>query len=263
VKEEKNLLIDVQEKPKRIGQWLILSLQHVFAMFGATVLVPILTGLNVGVALVASGVGTLIYILCTKGKVPVYLGSSFAYIGAIIVASGANGFSSAYVGLMIVGVIYMLVAAIISFVGSGWLKKLLPPVVIGPMIIIIGLSLAPVAIEQSGLLATGITTLWYPHVDPSVLVWAIPLTAILTFLTVVGISLFTKGFFKIIPFIIAILVGYTFSAIFGLVDWSLFESVKLFQVPQFTFLGTYSLNWSAALLFAPIALVTINKTVAL
>jgi uracil permease len=257
--KEKTLLIDVQERPKSVVQWLVLSLQHVFAMFGATVLVPLLTGLNVGVALVASGIGTLIYILCTKGKVPVYLGSSFAYIGAIVVAATAHGFSSAYVGLMIVGLIYIIIAVIISLVGSGWLKKLLPPVVIGPMIIIIGLSLAPVAIEQSGLLASGITTLYYPHVDPAVLVWAVPVVAIITFLTVVGISMFTKGFLKIVPFIIAVLVGYAFAALFGLVDWSLFEGVKLFQVPQFNFVWTYNLNWSAALLFAPIAFVTIAE----
>ena len=133
---EKNLVIGIQEKPGSLGKWLLLSLQHVFAMFGATVLVPILTGLDVGVALVASGVGTLIYIASTKGKVPVYLGSSFAYIGAIIAAGSVNGFSSAYVGLITVGLIYVIVALVIKFVGSGWLKKLLPPVVIGPMIMI-------------------------------------------------------------------------------------------------------------------------------
>jgi uracil permease len=256
---ENGLIVGITEKPSSIGKWIILSLQHVFAMFGATVLVPLLTGLNIGVALVASGVGTLIYIACTKGKVPVYLGSSFAYIGAIITAATAAGFSSAYVGLMIVGLIYMIIAGIISLVGSGWLKKLLPPVVIGPMIIIIGLSLAPVAVEQSGFLASGTTTLFYPHVDPSILAWAVPLVAVLTFLAVVGISMFAKGFAKIVPFIIAVAVGYGFSAAFGLVDWSLFENVKFIQVPSFTFLGTYSLNWSAALLFAPIALVTIAE----
>jgi uracil permease len=256
---ENGLIVGINEKPNSIGKWIILSLQHVFAMFGATVLVPLLTGLNVGVALVASGIGTLIYILCTKGKVPVYLGSSFAYIGAIITAATAAGFTSAYVGLMVVGVVYMIVAGIITLAGSGWLKKLLPPVVIGPMIIIIGLSLAPVAVEQSGFLRSGTSTLFYPHVDPTTLAWAVPLVAVLTFLAVVGISMFAKGFMKIVPFIIAVAVGYGFSAIFGLVDWSLFENIKFFQIPQFTFLGTYSLNWSAALLFAPIALVTIAE----
>jgi len=253
------LIVGIREKPSSVGKWIILSLQHVFAMFGATVLVPLLTGLSVGVALVASGIGTLIYILCTKGKVPVYLGSSFAYIGAIITAATAAGFTSAYVGLMIVGVIYMIVAGIISVAGNQWIKKLLPPVVIGPMIIIIGLSLAPVAVEQSGFLSSGTSTLFYPHVEPTVLMWAVPLVAILTFLAVVGIAMFTKGFVKIVPFIIAVAVGYGFSAAFGLVDWKLFENVRFFQVPAFTLLGTYSLNWTAAFLFAPIALVTIAE----
>ncbi len=253
-----NLKIGIKEKPE-LGQWLLLSLQHVFAMFGATILVPILTGLDIGVALVACGVGTLIYIISTKGKVPVYLGSSFAYIAAISTAAAATGFAAAYVGLMVVGAIYTIVALIIKFTGSGWLKKLIPPVVIGPMIIIIGLGLAPVAIEQSGLLESGIETLYYPHVAESVLVWAVPLVAVITFLTVVAVASFSKGFFKIIPFIIAILVGYGASAVLGLVDWGWFSDVQIFQVPNFTFVGTYAIDYTAILIFAPIAFVTIAE----
>jgi uracil permease len=262
--EKNGLLIGVQEKPKKVSTWIILSLQHVFAMFGATVLVPILTGLNIGVALVGCGVGTLIYIVATKAKSPVYLGSSFAYIGAILSARIALGgdlfdFSSVYTGLMIVGVIYVIIALIIKFAGKEWLKKALPPVVIGPMIIIIGLTLAPVAIEQSGLMLTGVHTLYYPHVEYSRLVWAVPVVAVITFLTTVGISSFAKGFLKIVPFLIAILVGWGFSAIFGLVDWRIFEGVRLFQLPSFTFIGTYSLNFTAVLTFAPLAFVTIAE----
>jgi uracil permease len=253
-----NLRIGIKERPP-VGQWLLLSLQHVFAMFGATILVPLLTGLDIGVALVASGIGTLIYIISTRGKVPVYLGSSFAYIAAISAAAVGTDFSAAYVGLMIVGLIYAIVALIIHFTGSGWLKKLLPPVIIGPMIIIIGLSLAPVAIEQSGLLASGITTLDYPHVDPARLVWVVPLVAIISFLTVVGVASFTKGFFKIVPFIVAIFVGYAVSAALGLVDWGWFAGASLFQIPNFTFLGTYTLDYTALLTFAPIAFVTMAE----
>ncbi len=125
---QNGLTVGINEKPKSIGSWIILSFQHVFAMFGATVLVPMLTGLDVGVALVASGIGTLIYILCTKGKVPVYLGSSFAYITTISAAIAATGSASAaYLGLMVVGLIYVLIALIIFFVGSGWLKKIVTP----------------------------------------------------------------------------------------------------------------------------------------
>jgi len=210
-----SLRIQIQERPKHVGQWMLLSFQHVFAMFGATVLVPLLTGLNVGVALVASGVGTLIYILSTRAKVPVYLGSSFAYISAIVAASAAGGFESAYVGLMAVGIIYAVVATIIRFTGNNWIVHLLPPVVIGPAIIIIGLTLAPVAIGSAGFDgAAG---------------WQTPVVAIITFLTVIAVGLLTKGFFKIVTFIIAISVGYIFAAIFGLISiYNVFCAVTLF-----------------------------------
>lgn len=284
---KEKLTIGIQERPESIIQWVVLSFQHVFAMFGATVLVPIITGLDIGVALVASGVGTLIYILCTKGKAPVYLGSSFAYIAAIAASaiSSANAlgvvrpgeteayvfnsiwgsdttygvkeaiadglfsfsdiYSSAFLGLILVGLVYVVVAMIIKFVGSEWLKKLLPPVVIGPMIIIIGLGLAPVAIGSAGL--TGGAG------------WQTPLVATITFATVVAVSLLGKGFFKIVPFLMAVLVGYTFASIFGLVDFTSFSDYTFVQAPNFTFLGTYSLNWSSVLMFLPIAFVTIAE----
>jgi len=140
MEKEKNLIVDVDEKPDLL-QWLFLSFQHVFAMFGATILVPMMTGFPVSVALFASGVGTLIYTLCTKKKVPVYLGSSFAYISAVILAVEAMGgdISAAQTGLMLVGLIYVIVALIIKFIGKEWIDKLLPPIVIGPMIAVIGL----------------------------------------------------------------------------------------------------------------------------
>ena len=155
--DNSKMILDVDEKPS-IGRWIILSLQHVFAMFGATVLVPILVNeaagkvvLTIPVALIASGIGTLIYILCTKGRSPVYLGSSFAFIAPIAAAYLKGGVGGVACGIMAVGLVYVIVSIIIKFVGSGWLHKLLPPVVIGPMIMIIGLSLAPSAISQIGL----------------------------------------------------------------------------------------------------------------
>ncbi len=244
---ENGLIVGINEKPKSIGSWIVLSLQHVFAMFGATILVPLLTGLDIGVALVASGVGTLIYIACTRAKVPVYLGSSFAYITTISAAIAASGSaSSAYMGLMLVGIIYAIVATIIRFAGSSWLKKLLPPVVIGPMIIIIGLSLAPVAIKTAGL--GGIGT------------WREPVVALITFLTVVILSIRAKGFMKIIPFIIAIFMGYIASIIVGLVDIeTVLTGYRFIQAPNFSFIGTYELDFSALLIFAPLAFVTIAE----
>ena len=258
---QNGLTVGINEKPKSIGSWIILSLQHVFAMFGATVLVPMLTGLDVGVALVASGIGTLIYILCTKGKVPVYLGSSFAYITTISAAIVATGSASAaYLGLMVVGIIYVIIALIIFFVGSGWLKKLLPPVVIGPMIIIIGLTLAPVAVTNFGLL--GMQPLYDNglYIGLEGAAWKVPLVAFITFATVVILTTKAKGFLKIVPFIIAILVGYIFSVIFGVVNLvETFKNVSFFQVPNFSIIGTYDFNFSQVLVFAPLAFVTIAE----
>lgn len=243
---QSGLIVGISEKPKSLGRWIILSLQHVFAMFGATVLVPLLTGLDVGVALVASGIGTLIYIACTKAKVPVYLGSSFAYITTIEVVIASNGVGSAYVGLMIVGLVYAVVATIIRFVGSGWVRKLLPPVVIGPMIIIIGLSLAPVAISSAGL-------------DGS-MTWREPVVALITFLAVVLLSIKAKGFLRIVPFLVAIFIGYIAAIIFGLVDLStVFAGYKFLQIPNFSFIGTYKLDFTAVLIFLPLAFVTISE----
>ncbi len=245
------VLLDVHEKPKNIITWLFLSLQHVFAMFGATVLVPILTGLPVGVTLVASGIGTLIYILFTKAKSPVFLGSSFAFIIAIqnatiVMPDGSLNFSSAYFGLMAVGVVYVIVGIIIKFVGSNWLEKLLPPVVVGPMIMIIGLVLAPVAIEKAGL------------VGSSDLIT--PLIALITFATVLIISIYAKGLLKIIPFLVAIIIGYTAAVIFGIVNLGVvFEGVSAFMVPDFRFIGTYPIDLTAVLVFVPIAFVTIAE----
>ncbi len=256
--KHETLLLEIQEKPKHKGQWILLSLQHVFAMFSATILVPLLTGLDVGVGLVASGVGTLIYIAATKGKVPVYLGSSFAYIAAISVAAASTGFPSAYVGLMMVGIVYVLVATIIRFVGSAWLDKLLPPVVIGPIIMIIGLSLAYVAIGNAGL--NGALDFTENVEGTNTLGIFVPIIALATFVTVALVALKARGFVKMVPFIIAITVGYVLSVVVGLVSLQeVFSEVSLIQVPQFVFLGTYALDFSAVIMFLPIAFVTIAE----
>ncbi|MDD3122369.1 MAG: solute carrier family 23 protein [Candidatus Izemoplasmatales bacterium] len=245
------LRLDVHEKPKNVLAWIFMSLQHVFAMFGATVLVPILTGLPVGVTLVASGIGTLIYIVFTKAKSPVFLGSSFAFILAIKAVTitnldGSKDFSAAYFGLMAVGIIYVVVGIIIKFVGSNWIKRLLPPVVVGPMIMIIGLVLAPVAISNAGLDgASGFEA---------------PIIALITFVTVVIISIYAKGILKIIPFLIAIVVGYISSVLLNVVSLhNVFDGVSFFSLPDFTFVGTYKMNLSAVLMFSPIAFVTIAE----
>lgn len=219
-----NLLLDVRDKPKP-GLWALLSFQHVFAMFGATILVPIITGFPVSVALFASGIGTLIYTLTTKGKVPVYLGSSFAYISAVVIAKEAMGGSvdAAQTGLILVGLIYVGVALLIKVIGKNWIDKLLPSIVIGPMIAVIGLGLAANAVGNSQFIEGG---------D-----WRGMLTAVFTFVSVALISTKAKGFMKIIPFLIGIILGYLFALVLGIVDFTPVQEViaagKFFALPEF------------------------------
>ena len=251
---EQKMLFDVNEKPP-IAKWIILALQHVFAMFGATILVPILVNtaagevvLTIPVALVTSGIGTLIYILCTKGKSPVYLGSSFAFIAPLAAAFVKGGISGAMTGVMVVGLIYVVFAIIIKFAGKNWLDKLLPPVVIGPMIMIIGLGLAPSAISQIGL-GTGV------DVD-----WRGVAVAVVTFLTTAIVMVRARGFIKIIPFLIGIVTGYILSIILGLVDFTPVLEASFFSMPSFVIpFVSYMPNFSALLTIAPIALVTMAE----
>ena len=248
------LILDVNEKPK-IAQWIILALQHVFAMFGATILVPILVNstagaevLTIPVALVTSGIGTLIYIICTKAKSPVYLGSSFAFIAPIAIGYTKGGIAGAMTGIMIVGIIYIIFSIIIRFIGKEWIHKLLPPIVIGPMIMIIGLGLAPNAISQIGL------------ASDSKLEWKGVIVALITFLTTALIMVRGKGFLKIIPFLIGIIVGYISAICFGLVDFQPIIKASFFSIPHFNipFLS-YTPSLAAALTIAPVALVTIAE----
>ncbi len=247
------LLYDVHEKPP-VLKWAALSFQHVFAMFGATVLVPILTGLPISVALFASGIGTLIYIAATKAKVPVYLGSSFAYITAVIIAKESLGgdVSAAQTGLILVGLVYVVIALIVKMIGKGWVDKLLPPIVIGPMIIIIGLGLAGVAVGSAGFTSGG---------D-----WRIIVTAIATFAITATVMSLGKGFMRIIPFIIGIFGGYLVAFALGLVDLSPVAAAPLFSIPDFILpfkLGnfqTYQFYFGVETwVIVPIAIVTISE----
>ena len=243
---------DINEMPP-LKESIILAFQHLFAMFGATILVPILVNaaagkevLTIPVALVTSGIGTLIYILCTKGKSPVYLGSSFAFIVPIAAAYTKAGIAGAMTGIMAVGLIYVLVALIIHFVGKAWLEKLLPPVVIGPMIMIIGLGLAPSAIGQIGL-ASG------TNLD-----WKVITVAAVSFLTTAIVMTRAKGFLKIIPFLVGIIVGYILAVCLGMIDFKPVADASWFSIPKFKLVfKDYSLNFTALLTIAPIALVTL------
>lgn len=218
--ENKKLVIDINEKPAPM-KWAVLSFQHVFAMFGATILVPFLTGLPVSVALFASGIGTLIYMVCTKFMVPVYLGSSFAYITAVNFAISQMGgdVSAAQTGLVLVGIVYAIVAIVIKFVGKDWLDKILPPIVIGPMIAIIGLGLAANAVGNAGFVSGG---------D-----WRVMVVAVITFITTALVQTRAKGFLKIVPFLCGVVVGYISAVCFGLVDFQPVLDAKLLALPEF------------------------------
>lgn len=251
--EKNELLLDVGDRPKPL-QWAALSIQHVFAMFGATVLVPIIVGFPVSIALFASGVGTLIYIVATKAKVPVYLGSSFAYIAAMEFAREALGgdIGASQTGLIIVGVVYVVVALLIKLIGTKWLDTLLPPIVIGPMIAIIGLGLASVAVGQAGLTTSS---------D-----WRVIAVAISTFMITALVSTYAKGFFKIIPFITGIAGGYVVAVLFNIVDFTPIAEAKILQLPElmlpfklFKF-DTYELYFGPEMwAIVPIAIVTISE----
>ena len=249
---KKKLAYDIDEMPP-LKESIILAFQHLFAMFGATILVPILVNATAGkevltipVALVTSGIGTLIYILCTKGKSPVYLGSSFAFIVPIAAAYAKAGIGGAMTGILAVGLIYIIVSIIIKYIGKKWLEKLLPPVVIGPMIMIIGLGLAPSAIGQIGL-TEGVSLEWKSIV-----------VALVSFLVTAIVMTKAKGFIKIIPFLVGIITGYIVAICLGMVDFKTISAASWFSIPKFKFIFIdYKIDFSALITIAPIALVTL------
>jgi uracil permease len=269
-----NKVVGVEERLP-LSQNLALSFQHVFAMFGATVLVPFLTGLDPSIALFSSGIGTLVFILCTKGKVPAYLGSSFAFISPIIAISAKWGVPYALGGAVAVGLLYVLVAGIIALLGTEWLSKLLPPVVIGSVIIVIGLHLAPTAVDMA----------FYKNVEiplPSSLEETADIinsseatidvengvislkqydskyaaVALFTLAVTVLVWVFAKGFVAVIPILIGIIAGYLFAFTQGLVDLTTVANAPWFKIPEFT-LPKFGVGPIVTML--PVALVTIAE----
>lgn len=245
-------ILDVNEKPN-LSLWLSLSLQHLFAMFGATVLVPFLTGLPVNVALATSGIGTLTYLFVTRGKIPAYLGSSFAFIQPIIILSTTHDLPTAMLGAFLASLTYGIVAILIAKLGVDWLLKLLPPVVVGPIIMVIGLSLAPTAVDMSMNKLVGQEKV-YDVTYLSVSLFTLAVT--------IFCSLFLKGFFKLIPVLIGIVSGYVLSIILGLVDMQAIADAPWLAVPKFIVpFVTYQPHWSMAALLTmvPVAIVTLNE----
>ena len=205
-----------------------LSIQHVFAMFGATILVPILVGLEPTAALFTAGTGTLIYIACTKAKVPTFLGSSFAFISPLIAISSAYGFEYAMGGAFASGIMYTIIAFIISKVGAGWISKALPPVVIGSVIIVIGMTLAPTAVNMAML-----NNNEYSLVFLSI--------AVVTLTVTVIANVTFKGFFSLIPILFGLATGYVFTLIMGcffpaydLISFDTVKNASWLGFPTFT-----------------------------
>ena len=245
--------VDVDEKLP-ILKTIPLSLQHLFAMVGATILVPMLTGLSPSIALFCSGIGTLLYILCTKAKLPAYVGSSFAFIGPMGVATKAYGQSSMLSGIIAAGVVYVIVALIIKLVGIKWINRLLPPVVVGSVVIVIGLSLASVAIDWSGL-NSAFTT---PALDGVPRATWIFISMVTLGMAIAG-TMYFKGFLGVVPILIAMVVGYILSILLGVIPSEVLKeigSAKFFRLPSFV-LPTFNIN--AIMLMAPIAFVTLAE----
>lgn len=238
------------------GKDYVLGVQHLFAMFGATVLVPLLTGLNPAVALVTAGIGTLIFHLCTKFKVPVFLGSSFAFIAPVAAAVASKGIDYAQGGIMVAGLIYLFFSLIVYLVGSEKVTKLFPPVVTGPVIVVIGVTLSGTAISDAldgNSLANGMTA------DAGLSIGI----ALFTLLIVIICTVFAKGFFKLVPILIGIASGYILCVILNFcgvfhMDFSPITNAAWINIPYVTegFFTLPQFDWGIILSIAPIALVT-------
>ncbi len=224
----------------------VLGLQHLFAMFGATVLVPALTGLNPAVALFTAGIGTLLFHYITGKKVPVFMGSSFAFIAALQIVVPKHGIGAAQSGIIAAGLLYVILSLIVSLVGIEKVRSFFPPIVTGPIIMVIGLTLSPVAV--------GMASYNWP-------------VAIFVLLVVIGVTIYDKGFFKLVPILIGIVAGYlvslgidVFGNIFGFTNEALIDTEAIVKANWFSLSGDFftlpRFNLEAITLLAPIALVT-------
>ena len=234
-----------------VNKKIILALQHLLAMFGATVLVPLQTGLDPGVSLICAGVGTLLFHSVTKGIVPVFLGSSFAFITAINMTLVGEGIGALKAGIIATGLVYMIMALIIKFIGIESVKSFFPPIVVGPIIMVIGLRLSPVAIGMAGYSYDTVSGVGSVDVKSAVLAGIVIFTMII-------VSIFAKGFFKLVPILISIIVGYIAAGLMGFVNTKDIIEASWFGISDngleyITTLPKFS--WEAIIGIAPIALV--------
>ena len=228
----KTITIKHMKDSRKLGpvQKTIVGAQFLFVAFGATVLVPLLVGLDPSVALFTAGIGTLIFHAVTKGKVPIFLGSSFAFIAPIVKATELYGLPGTLSGLVAVGAVYAIMSILVRVRGVGFISRLFPPVVVGPVIMLIGLSLA----------GTG--------VDMASSNWAL---AIISLLTTITVSMFGKGILKLIPIFAGIVVGYIAAICFGVVDFQPVAEASWFALPEFV---KPQLNWEAIIFMIPVAI---------
>ncbi|MCM8711995.1 uracil permease [Clostridium sp. SYSU_GA19001] len=238
--------IDVDERLP-LAKTIPLSLQHLCAMFGATILVPILFHINPAIALLMNGIGTLLYTIITKGKIPAYLGSSFAFIAPVtLIISTLGGFAYAQTGFIFFGLFFVVMSFIIKYVGVKWIDIVMPPAVMGSVVAVIGLELAPVAAQSAGLIPDsklGINTQYV-------------FVSIFTLLVgVIGTVVFKK-FLKVIPILIAVVAGYVLSLFMGMVDTKIIADASWFALPKFQ-MPKFSIN--AILIIAPACLVVLAE----
>ena len=230
--------IQVEEKLPLL-QTIPLSLQHLFAMFGSTVLVPFLFKVNPATSLLFNGIGTLLYIFLTKGKIPSYLGSSFAFISPVMLILPLYGYSAAQSGFIVFGIIFCLLSLLIYKVGRDWIDVVFPPAAMGAIVAVIGLELAPVAAEMAGLTAKVI--------DPN----AVIVSLVTLGITILGTIAF-RGFLSIIPILIGVICGYILSFMLGIVDVTAIANAPWFALPT---LYAPQFNLNAIAIIAPAAVV--------
>ena len=245
--------IQVHEKPP-LTKSIPLGIQHLFAMFGSTVLVPILFGVNPATILLLNGVGTLLYIFITKGKIPAYLGSSFAFISPVMVVlnkyNGDEGFSYALGGFLAVGIVLTLVGLLIKLIGVAWIDIVFPPAAMGAIVAVIGLELVPVAAEMAGWIAPADAG------DEWTLNKVDALVAALTLLITIVFWVTLRGFLKIIPILLGIISGYVISGLFGILDFSSVGEASWIALPQ---MYTMKFDISAIIIILPAALVLLPE----
>jgi uracil permease len=238
-------VIGVEERLPLL-QTLPLSFQHLFAMFGATVLVPVLFHVDPATVLLFNGIGTLLYLFIAKGQIPAYLGSSFAFLSPVFLVLPTYGYTAALGGFIAVGFVLVLVSLLVKVAGTRWIDTVFPPAAIGAVVAVIGLELAPVAAGQAGLLPAAGASMNLPVVGVAVFTLAV---------TIFG-SLLFRGFWAIVPILIGVLSGYLLSFFLGMVDTSVIDKAPWFGVPTF-YLPTFDVN--AILLILPAVLVLIPE----